>query len=280
MSLMYDKCIFGQRLTELRKKRWEQYKENQNIVNNPYEKFACCKTQETLAEAIGVERRTIGKWELGTSIPTIDKVAMLCNLFECNIDYLLGSEELIGFSPSVIASHYSGISVDIINYGQVNADYLDCLNHFMHPTNCSSLFNSITLTAWKDFLSQNELEEITNPLKSLIIDTFQKYQTFTPLNDYNKETYRQCILTALPPKKISFSPRKLDESICVNSCISNTRFNSLGLSDKNPESYNLFIEYIVEYSFKILTTKVLLDIQKESLAKAFVRMFEKYVSEE
>lgn len=276
---MYVKNIFGQRLTELRKKRWEQYKENQDKRNNPYEKYVCCKTQEFLAEAIGVERRTIGKWELGTSIPTIDKVSILCNLLECNIDYLLGAEELIGFSPSVIASHYSGISVDIINYGQKNSDYLDCLNHFMNPDNCSSLLNFVTLTAWKDLLSNNNMEDIADPLKSLIIDSFQYYQAFTPLNNYTKETYRQHIITSLPENKISFSPRKLDDCICASTCISNTQFNALGLSDKNPESYNIFIDYIVDYSFEILTNKVLLDIQKKNLGKSFVRLFEKYLSE-
>lgn len=276
---MYDKTIFSQRLTDLRKSRWEQYKNNQNKQPNPYERFDCCKSQDSLADAIGVERRTIGKWELGTTIPTIDKVDKLCNVLECNIDYLLGAEELIGFSPSVIASHYSGISVDIINYGKDNNDYLDCLNYFMHPDNCSKLFNSITLTAWKDFLSKNDLDEIYEPLKSVIIDTFQKYQAFTSINNFNKETYKQYIISALPEPKLTFSSRKLDEHINIKSCIDNSKFEELCLSNNNKKSYEIFLDYIVDYSYEILTTKTILDIQKESLGKAFVRMFENYISE-
>ena len=67
MSLFYDNNKFGERLTELRKKRWEQYKDNINKKNNPYKKYACCRTQDSLANELGVERRTVGKWELGVS---------------------------------------------------------------------------------------------------------------------------------------------------------------------------------------------------------------------
>lgn len=132
---MCDKNEFGKRLTKLRKERWKQYKDNQGLTINPYEKFACCKSQETLAESLGVERRTIGKWELGTSIPTIDKVADLCELLECSIDYLLGATDLIGFTPAVIASHYSNIDINIINRAIADANYRDFLNYFMHPDN-------------------------------------------------------------------------------------------------------------------------------------------------
>ena len=78
VSHIYDKNKFGERLTELRKKRWEQYKSNISKKNNPYKKYACCKSQDSLANELGVERRTIGKWELGTSFPPLDKAAELC----------------------------------------------------------------------------------------------------------------------------------------------------------------------------------------------------------
>lgn len=65
MSQKYDKNRFGERLTALRKRRWEQYKSNLSKKNNPYKKYACCKTQDSLAAELGIERRTFGKWELG-----------------------------------------------------------------------------------------------------------------------------------------------------------------------------------------------------------------------
>ena len=62
-------------------------------------------------------------------------------------------------------------------------------------------------------------------------------------------------------------------------CIDNLKFEELCLSNNNKKSYEIFIDYIVDYSYEILTTKTILDIQKESLGKAFVRIFENYISE-
>ena len=60
---MYDKNVFSTQLKNLRESRWKQYKNNQDKRNNPYEKYAYCKSQDTLSEKLNVERRTYGKWE-------------------------------------------------------------------------------------------------------------------------------------------------------------------------------------------------------------------------
>ena len=153
MSQKYDKNRFGERLTALRKRRWEQYKSNLSKKNNPYKKYACCKTQDSLAAELGIERRTFGKWELGTSYPSLDKAIELCNILGCEIDYLLGADDMEGFNHVKLASHYSGISEKIITHAIEDSNYQDCLNYFMHPDNCSKLVNHITLNAWKDFLT-------------------------------------------------------------------------------------------------------------------------------
>ncbi|MEG0505643.1 MAG: helix-turn-helix transcriptional regulator, partial [Raoultibacter sp.] len=52
-------------------------------------------TQETLAEQLGVSRQTISKWEAGINFPETDKLLMLCDLYNTNLDDLLrGSVEI------------------------------------------------------------------------------------------------------------------------------------------------------------------------------------------
>lgn len=46
-------------------------------------------TQEALAEKINVSRQAVSKWESGHSIPEMDKVILLSDLFKVSIDYLL-----------------------------------------------------------------------------------------------------------------------------------------------------------------------------------------------
>lgn len=272
-------CKFGERISELRKLRWQQYKENQHKGDNDFDKFSCCRTQETLAEALNLERRTIGKWELGTTIPTIDMVDKLCNKLECNVDYLLGHNDLVGLSPCVIASHYSKISIDIVNKAIVDPNYRDFLNHFMHPNNCHILVDSVTNTAWKDFINHKGLDELQDPIKALVIKVFQSYQVYTPATEYSKESFKNYFISMLPENKFSFTSHKLDEQICVISCLSNTKVKELGLSKNNPKNYQIFIDFIVDYCYDILYAKEIIDIQKTALSRLFIDLFEKYLSE-
>lgn len=46
-------------------------------------------SQEQLAEKVNVSRRAISKWELGESMPDIENILQLSNVFEVSIDYLL-----------------------------------------------------------------------------------------------------------------------------------------------------------------------------------------------
>lgn len=50
-------------------------------------------SQEELAEALGVSRQAVAKWESGASYPEVDKLITICNLFQISIDSLLRVEE-------------------------------------------------------------------------------------------------------------------------------------------------------------------------------------------
>lgn len=46
-------------------------------------------SQEKLAQLLGVSRQSVSKWESGQSLPEIDKIIQLSNIFEVTTDYLL-----------------------------------------------------------------------------------------------------------------------------------------------------------------------------------------------
>ena len=52
----------------------------------------CAWSQEDLAEKMNVSRQSISKWESGQSVPDLDKILKLCQIFGVSTDYLLKDE--------------------------------------------------------------------------------------------------------------------------------------------------------------------------------------------
>ena len=45
-------------------------------------------SQEELADKLDISRQSVSKWELGASIPDLDKIIKLSELFDVTTDYL------------------------------------------------------------------------------------------------------------------------------------------------------------------------------------------------
>ena len=51
-------------------------------------------TQEELAEKLNVSRQSVSKWESGQTIPELEKLIALSEVFQVTTDYLLKPSEL------------------------------------------------------------------------------------------------------------------------------------------------------------------------------------------
>ena len=57
-------------------------------------------SQEELAEKLGVSRQSVSKWEMDQSVPMLDKVLMICELFSVSCDTLLREDtDVYGDEP-------------------------------------------------------------------------------------------------------------------------------------------------------------------------------------
>lgn len=61
-------------------------------------------SQEAVADAVGVSRQAVSKWERDESLPDLDNVKILCYLFGISIDWLVNEESLCAESPSAAVS--------------------------------------------------------------------------------------------------------------------------------------------------------------------------------
>lgn len=74
--------------------------------------------QEALATALNISaRQTIAKWENGTAIPQLEDMLNMCNLFDCELGYLLGEHELKTQAATDIHKQ-TGLSAEAIEYLQ------------------------------------------------------------------------------------------------------------------------------------------------------------------
>lgn len=97
MDYFMDNRQIGNRLRTLRKKRGY-------------------KSQDVFAEAIHVtERKTVGKWETGEASIPIKKLAVICDVLDCDLDYLFGKIDTPKNEVCDIMKQ-TGLSEKAVNY--------------------------------------------------------------------------------------------------------------------------------------------------------------------
>ncbi len=69
-------------------------------------------SQEQLAEKISVSRQSVSKWEMDQALPQIDKVLLLCELFDISTDELLQDKISINRTPSGAPRHNKYFGTD------------------------------------------------------------------------------------------------------------------------------------------------------------------------
>lgn len=72
-------------------------------------------TQEGLADALGVSRQSVSKWESDGSFPEMEKLVQLCDLFGCPLDMLVRGDveaESSGEAADALAAREAGMAYD------------------------------------------------------------------------------------------------------------------------------------------------------------------------
>lgn len=62
-------------------------------------------SQETLAELVDVSRQAVSKWETGRSVPELDKLFRLCDIFGVTLDELTGRTNVTDATDSAVTAN-------------------------------------------------------------------------------------------------------------------------------------------------------------------------------
>lgn len=268
----------GERIKEMRKKRLALYDKD----NIKYEKYYCCKTQGDFADALEIERKTIIKWEKGTTIPTIDNLVKICQLLDCNINYFLSGNETPYISTVAYASHHTRINPDIISFALDNPDYLEYLNFFMHPDNCKELLEEITLTGWSQYWEQETLSKIQKPLLSNIQKAFNSFYLSTPMQNISVESFTEHLSNYFAHNNIYLKDsQKSKSNTSIKSCLSEDLYFDIHLQCpkecSEDEKIKFFANYIANLLFIPLQNSIYVELHKKKISDEFLSLLDKYI---
>ncbi len=158
-SIPITKSTFGSRLSDLRIKA--------NYVTERELALVLCGHPKTEKGLVGDENtpvsrktRNLNNWEAGNSIPNIQTVAVLCNILDCDPEYLLFEDATIPKKDIKTVEEASGLShraatalVKINKYGSTKSH--SALNAILEEAHDAIESILSTEDIWK-YLSQNE----------------------------------------------------------------------------------------------------------------------------
>lgn len=128
--------IMGSRIQELRIKKGYDRKELHDLVykklleNRKTAQKASPENKTCSGSSISPESkyRTVYNWESGSSVPSYEILSILCDIFECDSDYLLGRQnnplQVYDYIENI--THFSRKAIDNIYDG--SDDFLNVLN--------------------------------------------------------------------------------------------------------------------------------------------------------
>lgn len=236
------------------------------------------ETQTYVAEKLNIQRQALSNWEKGNTTPSLENLIALCQILNCNINYLLGVIDLPEIEPISTASYYSGISTEIIRYGRENPDYLECLNFFMRPDNIADIFHSITQNEWKTLQINTAMQDIKGELKEKIIEYYNEYISITPYDKLKETTYKEFLKEKFPKDNICLSIIQTDNNINIKKCVSSKVYQDFLINGEF--NYSKFISYLVTHTYKPLFDRTMLELQKNKLSNMFVELITQYHNEE
>ena len=105
-----NKIIFKERLIQIRK---QKFSSQRAFADRYKEKFGCLRKPRTNEEDYDMFG-TIQAWEQGKSIPSAEAICNICDLLDCDADYLLGRMDERNHDIKEIRE-YTGLSEEAIN---------------------------------------------------------------------------------------------------------------------------------------------------------------------
>lgn len=127
-------------------------------------------TQEQLAEKAGVARQSVSKWESGQSLPELDKIVTLCEIFNVTTDYLLKPSEidLLSVKTQMLENQQKNLENTMLKKEQKKKTILGFISIYLIAF---SIFILVRQISWENDFLWNILPGLTLPVLTFCVAT-------------------------------------------------------------------------------------------------------------
>ena len=278
-EIAFDLEKFTTKLTDRRDELKKLYIAHKHESVNPYEQFMCCESLQIMGDIFNVERRTVGNWESGASIPNIAQDYGLAKLLDCKLEYLLGlkevtepTQEVEDYSGAGIIQRISYINPEIIYYAKYDPYYRFVLNEIMDPNNCLELIGLVRNVSALTTFKKIDIDEIKDPLKALVILAFNNYTIRHSINEGTIENYKKELCKILKKEELNLSTRQKKTGIYVRAYISKKIRKEFDYS-----SYDGFIDTLATYTYEPLSRMQLSKMYKAQIVDKFSQFIDSLI---
>lgn len=261
---------FGERLQTLRYERFQ---------NNP-EQFKYCKSQEEFVAEMSTlysdainSRQVLAKWEHGDTEPNLSHLAVLCDLLDCDPNYLLGYQSTFNKTDEEIAA-YTGLERKHITSLHRDHNLSDFINQFVFSEKFIELYHYLNVEFYNGYIgsdleshfNENLLKLMNAALKTTIKNTtvFDDRSKFYRKELYNKissEKYSDFLDGAVSPDYKNQIQIQLEEQ---------------RKQGNNISEYDVFINMIAGVSFEPLLYNYEKDLRMGRLSQMFIEITKDY----
>lgn len=274
MGNKYDINSFGENLKKLRIDRYK---------TNP-EKYFYCKSNESLAEMLVHDRRTIGNWKKNVSHPNIEDVIKLCNYLDCDMDYLLNASDQPVKSTHEVAE-YTGIEYDNVVSIINNKPLRNFLNYMLSSEEFNTLVSGINNEFINQYISSDILSVYKAPLMNRIKSAYAKFHAQVSPFEISPEKVRDFLMKEIPFTNFRKSSKDTFNTFLYEN-LSSDRINQIMITNKFTSTtdeytiYNAFISDTVSCTYEIMEYMHTHELRLFHLAQSFLSIVNGYVKKQ
>lgn len=226
-------------INRFKKMRKEKYPTQNTFAEAYIAKFGSIRKSKTKKEDSDMFG-TVQKWEQGRSVPTADVLCNICDLLDCDADYLLGG-----------ITEKTHCIEEMKKYTGLSEQALDVLHNIPHITCETTEYKRIL----NSFITSGYFISFMEALKDLD-DCFEKKEAIDQelIATLGKKLYKQAFNTYYHEP---YEPTDLPEELC----------NAINkISDAESKQYNLsYTEKIARYELQQAFDALILDLYPRKL---------------